>query len=100
MENSYRYFENRDCRYFPCHKKAAEDINCLAETPDCLAEGFNCLFCYCPMYHKKDCPGNPYYIDKNGKLLKVCTECTFPHRPGNYDIIVKILKGDSQEPNG
>ncbi|MGN1180093.1 MAG: cysteine-rich small domain-containing protein, partial [Suilimivivens sp.] len=28
MENSHRFFENRECKYFPCHK-GLEDFNCL-----------------------------------------------------------------------
>ncbi|MFW5671451.1 MAG: cysteine-rich small domain-containing protein, partial [Acetivibrio ethanolgignens] len=36
MENSYRFFENRECKYFPCHKGLKE---------------LNCLFCYCPLYN-------------------------------------------------
>lgn len=78
MENSYRYFENRACKYFPCHKG--------------LEEEFNCLFCYCPMYRLEKCPGNPRYIEKNGKPLKVCTDCTFPHRPENYEKIMEVLR--------
>ena len=34
---SYRFFQNRECEYFPCHKTAKED-------------SFNCLFCFCPLY--------------------------------------------------
>ena len=49
MENSYRFFENKDCKYFPCHKGLAD---------------FNCLFCYCPMYRLEHCPGNPRYFEK------------------------------------
>lgn len=78
MENSYRFFENRDCKYFPCHQGL---------------EDFNCLFCYCPMYWLENCPGKPYYIDKNGNPLKVCSNCTFPHRPENYEAIMEVLKG-------
>ena len=33
MENSYRFFANKDCKYYPCHQGL---------------EAFNCLFCYCP----------------------------------------------------
>ena len=61
MENSYRFFENRACQYFPCHK---------------LEGDFNCLFCYCPLYNRKHCPGNHTYIEKNGRQIKVCTDCT------------------------
>lgn len=78
MENSYRYFENRDCQYFPCHKGL---------------DDFNCLFCYCPMYTREHCPGNPQYIEVKGRKIKACTDCTFPHRPENYDKIMEILKG-------
>ena len=77
MEQSYRFFENKECKYFPCHKGLEE---------------FNCLFCYCPMYPIKDCPGTPQIVEKKGKVIKVCTNCTFPHQPENYDRIVKILK--------
>ena len=77
MEQSYRFFENKECKYFPCHKGLEE---------------FNCLFCYCPMYPIKDCPGKPQFVEKKGKNIKVCTNCTFPHQPENYDRIVKILK--------
>lgn len=40
MNDSYRYFENRACQYYPCHKGIEE---------------LNCLFCYCPLYTLK-CP--------------------------------------------
>lgn len=53
MENSYKYFKNTDCKYFPCHKGLSDD--------------FNCLFCYCPMYSMPNCPGSKTYIEKNGK---------------------------------
>ena len=77
MEASYRFFENKKCKYFPCHEGLEE---------------FNCLFCYCPMYHKENCPGNPRYIKKGDRKIKVCTDCTFPHRPDNYDKVIEILK--------
>ena len=35
MNDSYRYFKNRACQYYPCHKGIEE---------------LNCLFCYCPLY--------------------------------------------------
>lgn len=77
MENSYKFFENRDCKYFPCHK----------------AEGdFNCLFCFCPMYRLEKCLGNPSYIERGDKRIKDCSNCTFPHQPENYDKIMELLK--------
>ncbi len=77
MENSHRFFENTECKYFPCHKGLDE---------------FNCLFCYCPLYNREKCPGNPQFVEKDGKMIKVCTDCTFPHQPENYDVVVGILR--------
>lgn len=77
MEHSHRFFENRDCKYFPCHKGLTE---------------FNCLFCYCPMYLRENCLGNPRFIQKEDRIIKDCTGCTFPHQPENYDKIIEFLK--------
>ena len=44
------------------------------------------------MYPIKECPGNPQFVEKKGKIIKVCTNCTFPHQPENYDRIIEILK--------
>jgi Zn-finger protein len=79
MEQSYRYFKNEKCRYFPCHS--------IDKDSD-----FNCLFCYCPLNPYKDCLGNPEWIEReSGRKIKNCTNCTFPHKPENYDRIVKFL---------
>lgn len=73
MENSYRFFCNKDCQYFPCH-----------ETDD--PDNFNCLFCYCPLYALGDkCGGNFKYI---GGVCKDCSDCKVPHIPKNYDYII------------
>ncbi|MBR6404053.1 MAG: metal-binding protein [Eubacterium sp.] len=77
MENSYKFFENKDCKYHPCHKDIDE---------------INCLFCYCPMYYLKSCPGTPEYIERAGKTIKNCTNCTFPHKAENYDKVIAVLK--------
>lgn len=76
MDNSHRFFENKECKYYPCH----EGI-----------EQMNCLFCYCPLYGKTQCPGNPKYIEVEGKRIKDCSDCTFPHQPDNYDRIIERL---------
>lgn len=47
------------------------------------------------MYRLEKCPGNPSYIEKNGKKIKVCTNCTFPHDPDNYEKIMEILKREN-----
>ena len=74
----YSFFQNIECEYFPCHKESN-------------TETFNCLFCYCPLNHMENCPGNPKFIQVDGKTIKDCTECTFPHESDNYDVIMKIL---------
>lgn len=77
--NSSRFFCNKECEYFPCHKGIKE-------------EEFNCLFCYCPLYFLGDkCGGNFTYSTKNPGV-KICTNCTFPHHPESYEIILKKLK--------
>ncbi|MCR5267346.1 MAG: cysteine-rich small domain-containing protein [Lachnospiraceae bacterium] len=72
---SERYFENRECKYYPCH-----DL-----------EHVNCLFCYCPMYPYADCPGDHTYIEKESGRIKNCTNCTFPHRAENYETVLRFL---------
>ena len=85
MENSSRFFKNTACAFFPCHKGLD-------------SEDFNCLFCYCPLYFRPVCPGNPGFIKKeNGKTIKRCTDCTFPHKAENYDRIMTLLK--NQKPD-
>ncbi len=77
VKNSHKFFQNKECQYFPCHKGLEE---------------FNCLFCYCPLYSFRECAGNPSYLEKEGKRIKVCTDCTFPHRPENYEKMLEWLK--------
>ena len=74
---SYRFFENRECEQYPCHKGGKE---------------LNCLFCYCPLYHLDDCPGNPSFVEKNGRKIKSCIGCVFPHRYENYEKIMERLR--------
>ena len=63
MKNTYKFFKNINCKYYPCHKDIKE---------------INCLFCYCPLYFIKECGGN-FKLDKNG--YKNCTDCNLPHIP-------------------
>lgn len=72
MSEHYRFFQNTQCEYFPCHR---------TEHP----EKFNCLFCYCPLYALgKKCGGNFRYNDKG---YKDCSLCMVPHCPENYERI-------------
>lgn len=73
---SYKYFENTECEYYPCHK----------------AERINCLFCYCPLYNKEECGGEFSYIEGDFGKIKDCSECLFPHKPENYEKIIEKLK--------
>jgi len=72
-----RFFQNTQCESFPCHR--------VDNT-----EGFNCLFCYCPLYASGEgCNGN-YTFTKDG--IKDCSGCTVPHESNNYEEIVEKIK--------
>lgn len=76
-DNPSSFFENRECQYYPCH-----DIK------EC-----NCLFCYCPLYSRNPCPGTPTYIKKDdGRIIKRCTDCIYPHKRDNYSRIMRLLR--------
>ncbi len=76
VEN-YKFCQNRDCEYFPCHKTA--DM-----------ERFNCLFCFCPLYALGDrCGGNFCYTEDG---VKDCSNCTIPHCIENYDLIMQKME--------
>ena len=77
MKNSSSFFKNDKCEAFPCHK--------VTNTED-----FNCLFCFCPLYHMEDCAGNFSFTPKG---VKDCSNCTLPHNPNNYSYIINRLKG-------
>lgn len=72
MKNSYRFFQNKSCKYFPCKK----------------IKTLNCLFCYCPIYQYKNCGGNYTYINK----VKDCSRCLLPHKKNGYNYIINFIK--------
>lgn len=75
-KNSFSYFCNRECEYFPCHGDKDREV-----------EYFNCLFCYCPLYMLgSECGGNVHYME-NG--IKDCSKCMLPHSKGGYEYINK-----------
>lgn len=77
--NSYRFFQNRDCKFFPCHDVQDED-------------DFNCLFCYCPLYLDDNCIGSPeYIITGRGQRIKDCSSCLVVHSPEMYDKVIAHL---------
>lgn len=78
--NSYRFFQNRECEFFPCHEVQDED-------------DFNCLFCYCPLYLDDNCIGSPeYIITGRGQQIKDCSSCLVVHRPEMYDKVIAHLR--------
>ena len=77
MKNDSQFFENELCQYFPCHRGI---------------EHINCLFCYCPLYTRENCPGQFVYLEVNGQQVKDCSDCIYPHRPENYENIIRLLK--------
>lgn len=75
---SYKFFCNTKCEYYPCHKTDGE---------------LNCLFCFCPLYYNDYCPGNPNLFETtDGKKIKDCSSCGYPHKLENYEQIIRILR--------
>ena len=73
MSDNYKFFNHKECEFFPCHK---------TNNPN----EFNCLFCYCPLYTLgKNCGGNFKYTDKG---IKNCSDCLLPHNKNNYNYIL------------
>ena len=70
----YKFFQNRQCEYFPCHKGVPE-------------KDFNCLFCYCPLYALGEkCGGNCRYTEQG---YKDCSQCAFPHRREKFEAVLE-----------
>lgn len=80
ISNSYRFFQNRECEFFPCHEVQDE-------------AAFNCLFCYCPLYLDDNCIGSPeYIITGRGQRIKDCSSCLVVHSPEMYDKVIAHLR--------
>lgn len=78
--NSYRFFQNRECEFFPCHEVQDE-------------AAFNYLFCYCPLYLDDNCIGSPeYIITGRGQRIKDCSSCLVVHSPEMYDKVIAHLR--------
>ncbi|MCL2202441.1 MAG: metal-binding protein [Defluviitaleaceae bacterium] len=75
MKNNERFFNNNECKHFPCHN-APESAR------------FNCLFCYCPLYPSDACGGK---FIRSARGLKICIDCHLPHVPEYYDVIIKKI---------
>ena len=73
---AFDFVQNKECPYFPCHEGAD-------------ADGFSCLFCYCPLYALGDkCGGSFSYTDQG---IKDCSGCLRPHRRENFENICDQL---------
>ena len=75
QEKKYAFFPHTQCEAFPCHAGIAP-------------EAFNCLFCYCPLFHLDDCGGTFTRLPTGGKD---CSECALPHAKDNYDTVIAKL---------
>ena len=76
MSDNYKFFEHRECEFYPCHP----------------LDEINCLWCYCPLQTKKDCPG---ILSGKAKYLlngyKDCSKCDFPHKRENYSAMLREI---------
>ncbi len=76
MPHHYKFVQNTDCEYFPCHKIKQE-------------EDFNCLFCFCPLYTLKEKCGGRFSYTKEG--VKDCSQCTLPHGKNAYEHVMSKM---------
>lgn len=82
MRNAAKGFTNARCPAFPCHPGVDE-------------REFNCLFCYCPLYHLEDCGGNHSQKGIGGENIKDCSLCSKPHMgEEGYDFVLNRLEQD------
>lgn len=75
MKNNYKFFQNKTCRFYPCHSNISKP---------------NCIFCFCPLFNTEECIVIKILKGKNKK--SVCESCSFPHIAHNYDIIIRKLR--------
>jgi len=76
MTEHYKFVQNKECEYFPCHKTSEP-------------EHFNCLFCFCPLYMlKQECGGSFKYTHDS----KDCSDCMLPHGKNGYDRVMSKMK--------
>lgn len=82
MRNAKKGFTNARCPAFPCHKGVDE-------------REFNCLFCFCPLYHINECGGTPRWISTEIGQMKDCALCSKPHMgEEGYDFVLNRLEQD------
>jgi Zn-finger protein len=79
-KHSSKFFQNRSCEFY---------VNCHPE----LNGAKNCLFCFCPLYHKDNCGGSPVFITTVNGSVKDCSNCQHPHDLGGYEFVIAGLNG-------
>ena len=81
LKADFNFYQNVECRYFPCHGKEPG-------TGSVPIEDFNCLFCYCPLMFI-ECDGNYTLLDSG---FKDCSKCTRNHDKDAWKFIVSRLR--------
>ena len=84
MEHSYKFYENKSCQYFPCHESGS-------------IIGFNCLFCFCPLYFLGERCGGKFEKMGPGGSIKDCTNCLIPHKPESYEFIMRKISENIEQ---
>ncbi len=78
LSNDFNHFQNKECRYFPCHDTVS-------------GEDFNCLFCYCPLYFIEDFEcGGLYTTTEDG--IKDCSRCGRNHDKDSWKFVLARLR--------
>ena len=57
-KNSYKFFSNTECEFFPWHKFNKKYL-----------KNFNYLFCHSPLYKLSNCERNFKYLEEQNKVL-------------------------------
>ena len=70
---NYKRVVNKECEYYPCHN----------------VKQLNCLFCFCPLYTFRECPGTYSYTEQD---IKDCSNCNWIHTDDAYDVVIKLIK--------
>ena len=88
--DSFSFFQNTNCKFFPCHSAADP-------------EQFNCLFCFCPLYALGENCGGSFTYTADG--IKDCSRCLYPHRKENYlavceklALVLELVKKNPETP--
>jgi len=84
LKADFHFFQNTQCRYFPCHGKKRG-------TGSVPIEDFNCMFCHCPLF----------FINCGIKVpmlkgFKDCSTCTRIHDKDGWKFVMARLRDHIQ----